>query len=422
MRKRVVMIVLGILFAAAGAVFFFFNTPQGAKVFFRRFLHGYFHPQEVALTTGQTDVFNGTVFENIELVDVAWLPVPNRVRVQKAYMKIKGWGPDGIVFDIENARLLLPNLEPVVIFAKMDKGYLEANIFVQSVGLQELRDWGLPIPSEIKGGFDRVDIYAQGPLEELRVFGEVFVEKMERQDFLLKESQGSFDFKVGVKDFQPQWVEGRVGLTGGIVRGKRTAVIELRQGSMVFDRDGREPVFNVRAASQVGDVKIRIYLQGSWENPDLALRSEPSFSQGRLLAMLATNTKWESAESGFQEQKFSPDLVKEFLDYLLGGYDGQIISPLVAWVRGLSLQYDEQGRPVGFRSEILDRVQAGYRVDREASTEEKSSYTVSGGFKITDRLFVEGEKQFFSPASSGENSDFSQEGEGRLLFKIKQKF
>lgn len=422
MRKRVVMILLGILFAAAGVAFFFFNTPQGADVLFRRIFYRYSRSQEVTVAAGQTIAGDGTVFENIELVDVAWLPVPNRVRVQKARMKIKGWGSDGIAFDIENARLLLPNLEPVVVFAKMDKGRLEANIFAEAVGVQELRDWGLPIPSEIKGGFERVDIYAQGPLEELRIFGKVFVEKMERQDFLLKESQGSFDFKVGLKDFQPQWAEGKAALTGGTARGKRTAEIELNQVSMAFEREGRSPVFNIRAASQVGDVKIRIYLQGSWENPELTLRSEPSFSQGRLLAMLATNTKWESAETGFQEQKFSPDIVKDFLDYLLGGYDGQIISPLVAWVKGLSLQYDEQGRPVGFRSEILNRVQAGYRVERQASTEEKSSYTVSGGFKITDRLFIEGEKQFFSPASSGENSDFSQEGEGRLLFKIKQKF
>ena len=88
--------------------------------------------QEIKWQKLEGNLVSGMTYKNITLEDLKWFPTPNILKIQSLAVNIDSIGLEGVTVGIENARLTLPNSDPILFHGKMDKQILDINFFSNS--------------------------------------------------------------------------------------------------------------------------------------------------------------------------------------------------------------------------------------------------------------------------------------------------
>ncbi len=289
---------------------------------------------------------------------------------------------------IDNGRLKIADLNPILIEGTYRKDILDFNLYADYISIREILDFfpGNKVLDDVSGSIRQVDVDTKGALLEPTLSGKFMLEKFVYKGFSMVNSPGILDLKLKNIKKDPQ-LYGTVDLKSGKISGSRSAVINLKPSRIFFDGDFKNPSFDFKGTSTVEKVKIDIALKGTIDKPDLKLSSEPPLSQERLLVMLATNKSWESVTQSLAEGKISPDLAKDFLDYfVLSGPADKLIQQF--GLDGISLKYNGDEKGIGVMKQLFDNLsveaEKGLKQEDEtkpAGNREKPEDTILFKFK-----------------------------------------
>ena len=312
-----------------------------------------------------------------------------------------------------NARLHLPASDPVLASGMIRPEALDLDLYSKHVDVTTLADifprWALV--QYAKGTLTDVSIQVSGPWRQPTATGHFLIEEFVRRGVLIRDAEGSFALTLGYTEDGLQ-VEGVVRPYRGIVHAKNTD-IRLEPSQIRFDKNSKNPEFDLYGNATIDDVRIHVSLKGTRQSPDLRLTSEPSMPQEWLLVMLATGRRWRGAETSLTQGQISPDLAKDFLDFfVLGGLGSRIAQRF--GVTDISLIFDPMERRVGAAATIADKLEVSYETDQpKPSTTldpasmkdaQPTTYRVGAGLKLTpdSQVKIEGERQLESGTGTAE--------------------
>lgn len=423
MTKFILGALIFMLLLIWGLLYFVFFTSSGADFILQETMAMHFPSTALWMET-QGNLVDGIVMENVEFSDIPDFPIPNKLRIQHFYAKADGLSLNKVTAHLQNARLMLPDSDPIVFSLDVADGMIKGNIYTRVLVSNDLSWIPIRIPNHFSAAVQNLDIHFEGDWSGIMFSGSFDIVKVQREHFLFQNSSCTFNLLVKGSKFKAIGLYGEAIFKDGTISGKRTALVSLNEGKLVFDGDPFNPRFDIRASSQVEKVKMDITVNGYFHQPDLYLRSSSGLSQDRLLMMLATNQAWSQTEQGLVDQNLSAGVVKDFLDYFLSGYthNGRM-SWFWDWVRRISVDYDREKGQMGIRTGITDRFEAGYLFEQTKSSQQAGKYKVTGQYQMTDRLFIQGEKDMSSKISgSGDSFQSLTLPDDRIFFKIRQKF
>ncbi|MBU0468726.1 MAG: translocation/assembly module TamB, partial [Candidatus Omnitrophica bacterium] len=379
-------------FLAAGWVILF--TQIGTAYIVKKISRTLSEKKEVVWQKNEGSFMGGMVYENVEIEDLEILPKPNILKIQKISVNIDSLSVDGISVSLENARLLLPNADPVLAYGSLDNGALDLNVYSKSLSLSEIETLIRSIDlNNVSGELSEVDIRVKGTLKEPQFEGDFIINKIAKDGFSLLNSPGTLSLMIKEEN-NAKGLSGTIVLQNGTISGKRTAIVSLKTSKIMFSGDPQKPSFDINGTSQVGNIKLSIALKGSFDKPDLQLKSDPPMEKDRLLLALATNKTWKNTEDILNKGVISKDIAKDFIDYFVFGGQGNKFAEKFG-LKTVAIKYDGQGKGVAVTKDLSDKLEGKYEIEEKNKNETNTDIIqkIGGEYKVTENLSLEAKKE-----------------------------
>ncbi|MFC1590250.1 translocation/assembly module TamB domain-containing protein [Candidatus Omnitrophota bacterium] len=415
----IVFTVFAISICTAG--YFLFST-KGSGLVAKRLFAKYFGPGSVAFKKVDGNFARGLSFRELQVENLQYMPAGSIIRIQKLGISFTAFGIEGLRVSVENGRLRMPDSDPMLFYGDVKNSNFTFNMYSKRVGVRQILSLfsGNQSLKKVSGSMSDVDILLKGTVEEPLITGSFIVEELTRNGFLLTNSPGSFS--IDIKDMKKATaIEGTLTLKSGSLKGPKTAVINLKESMLVFSGDPKLPTLNIEGTSTVEDVTINIMVKGTFDSPEIKLRSDPSMPEERIMFMLATGKRWGGADESMKQGKITPELACDFIDYFVfSGSSGKFAERF--GISEVALKYDDMSRGVSAKKKISKETTVSYGVEQSRSEKEKpSTHTVGGEYKLTENLSVEGKKDI---KQKDEDEQVSEESKtnSEVLLKYKKKF
>ena len=423
----IVTLLVFALICTAGYVVFY--TTQGAEGVVRLLLYRYTRSRNITIEKTEGTIRTKASLYNIHITNPTKLPLGAVIKIQRMDIFMPKFRLRDIQLSIYNGRLKLSFSDTILFYGDYADLFLELKLYSKRVSAREIIDLFTrrPVLSTLSGVFNDVNLRIAGTLSELAVEGSFHIENIIKERFSMIDCKGSLlmycdDLISAAK------LNGEIFLRGGLVSGGDTALIKLRNSTIVFVGDPKRPKLNIRGSAKVADVAISMVLQGTVDEPKLTLSSNPSLTQELLLVMLATGRAWGSTQGSLQSGSMSADLIKDFVDYFLLAGTGSKIAKRFG-LSDISLFYRNESKSMGLTTSLADKLKLGYEVespqeDRKRNAEGAITHTVKGEVKITDTISVNAEKQLNQINAQQLEAEEKkiEEGEEKLYLKFKKKF
>lgn len=387
----IIVILVGLIVAVWTVLF----TRVGAAYVVKKISSSFSDKKEVVWQKNEGSFIGGMVYEDVELEDIDIMPKPNKLKIQKVSVKIKALSLNSISVSLENARLILPGADPVLAYGSLVQGSLDLNVYSKSISTGEIENLVSSIDlKQVTGELSDVDLRVKGTLSEPDFEGGFVIDKLSKNGFSLENSTGTLSLTMK-EEKGLQGLFGNIILQNGTISGQKTAVILLGDSKIIFSGDPQKPGLDIKGTSQVSNIKIQIALKGTFDNPDLQLRSDPPMEKNRILLALATNKTWKNTEDVLNKGALSMDIAKDFIDYFVfGGHSNKFAKRF--GLTSLSVKYDGEAKGVAVTKKLFDNLDGKYEVEETKSNDSQVdiSQKVGGDVKITDRLSLEANKVF----------------------------
>lgn len=368
---------------------------------------------------------SGLMYNDIELKDLKWFPAPNQLKIQELTIDINSFGWTGVDLYVENARLILPDCEPILFFGKKEKQTLDFNFYSQGVSDNEIKNLlKKDVFNKATGSLSNIDVFVKGTMDEPVFKGEFFVEKITKNGFSLKRAPCFFEIRL--KETHGSWgFYGSITFNSGTIEGKRTALVRLDESKIIFEGDPQKPSFDIHANSVVEKIKMNIVLKGTFQQPDLQVHSTPPKSRERLLLALATNKTWQDTEAVFSQGTFSVDLAKDFIDYFVFGGQGNKFAETFG-LKSLSVNYDAKTKGIAVTKDLSGQLEGSYKIEGEKKKtgEADISQKIGGEYRVTDNISLGAEKELKAKEKAQAFVDEANkpETEDKIYLKYKKEF
>ena len=298
---------------------------------------------------------------------------------------------------------------------------MDVNAYCQQLYVREFLDWFSESNTlkAISGRISDLDMYIKGSLSEPVLTGTLGIEELSKNGFSMTNCPASFN--ITLKDLKGELkVFGELNFISGTMSGPKTATIELQKSKVSFSGNPKDPSLTLKGTTTVEGTKIYVTLSGSADKPDLQLRSEPTLSQERLLLMLATGKSWKGTELALDRGRISSELAKDFVDYFFFGSSGSKIAKRFG-IDNIAFKYDSQTKGVEIKKTISDKLEATYGVEQsqEKDLESSSTHKIGGGYKVTDTVSVEAEKELSQDKIDGQDKLQTKD---KVILKYKKEF
>lgn len=186
--------------------------------------------------------------------------------------------------------------------------------------------------------------------------------------------------------------------------------------------DPANPIFDIRGTSQIGATQITVNLKGTKEKPELSVSSVPPLPEPRILLMLATGQSWQGVETSLQEQTLSPEAVRDVMNYLFFGGEGQSLAQKLGF-KDVTILFDEKTRGIGVTKALTSGIDVGYQIKQETLKTEPSQLQqkVESDLKLNENISVSVEREIKQYQGTA-TEDANQGTEDKLLLKYKKQF
>ena len=139
--------------------------------------------------------------------------------------------------------------------------------------------------------------------------------------------------------------------------------------------------------------------------------------------MFLTGKNLEVVETSVEEQRLTPDLAKDMVDYfLLGGEGGRFAQKF--GIKDVSIIYDKDVSGVGVKKEVTDFLDIGYQVEQKGFEHSQTAdlkHTLGAELKLNSRLSLEVDKEMYQFHNQEHLLD-AIKPEEKILLKYKTRF
>ena len=397
MKNKIKILVFGVLFIyLCFCLYNLLYTSKGAKTLVKLYLYEFAGIKNVAVGRITGNIAQGLKAEDIQLSGIKGINPSIVVKIHQASLFIPYFNPAHLVLKISNGKVDL-FLGNSLIFAGSYADHMWViNLYTSSIDLRSVVGLfpNAGIFNNLSGIVEQPDIYITGSWLKNKISGKFIVRKAFFNRFILEDCP--VNFKGVVERLNKEFsVKGEVGLREGNFYFKKTQ-ITLQAGKIIYSGNPKEPSFDLKGDSLIGETKINIIYKGSFKKPDLRLTSDPDLPQQVLLIMLATSEPWKGMESSYQSGQLNPDLARDFLDYFLLGGSGSKLAKKLG-ISEVSFKYDAASQGIKATSPITDKIGVIYGVEQTKPSGENQAvttqYDVGAKLKFTDSLSLTGETQ-----------------------------
>jgi len=410
-----------------GLGYFFLFNPAGLKHSIQYVLSRYDHEVSVVYEKFEGNVRDGLVFHDVTINGFKDFPAGTVLRIQNLFVDFNIFYPAGIRCEWQSGRLKFPDLEPLFISGTLQNEQLDLNAFGKNLDVAELLKIGMvqKFSYPVAGGLEKIDFQLKGHWTSPHIVGDFHIERLSKGVFLITNSPGRLDLTIK-RDNGDYRIFGELHLDAGIFR-LRSTNIQIEPSKLTFQGSFTEPALDLKGQAMIEKTKISVRVNGTGRNPEFRLFSDSLISQQRLMLMLATNRSWQGVDETLKQGVISPDLAKDFFDYVfLNGSGHQFVKTL--GLSDISLKYDGINRGISFKKEVLLALSLGYGLEQPVDSKEKTGLTQAweGELSMTDELTIGAERKF-KPQSQTSTSETSPatsapRTEDRIFLKYKTKF
>ncbi len=404
--RAVIAFITGFLLLLTGFVAWLFLTPWGAKTVIRELSRRTLGARTVSWASLSGSLSGGIKVSQLEVRVIPYLVESSFLRVQSVSVRFSRFSMDGFDIDIINARLFYPQDDPIIFNAHLGGRELSGNIYTSGLDLGNVREvltQFFEVPP-FKGVLSGIDLFISGSLDQPKVRGQLFIDRIWQNDFVLQgvSARADLHFIRG----RPRWeTRGRLYLDSGSLRSP-VALVELQPSLLTFTGVPSRPELDIHASSRIARTLINITVKGTRQNPEVILSSDPVYPKEQLLLMLATGKRWSGIVDGASDKaKLSPALTSNFVDYLLFGGDRVKIIRAIG-LSDISFRADEKKQGVTFSKDVTDRLGVEYGLDVGNNTQRQRELTqrLEGEYQLTDH-FLLGVQKEVKPAREGSRSN-----------------
>lgn len=212
--------------------------------------------------------------------------------------------------------------------------------------------------------------------------------------------------------------------------------VELKPSRLTFTGRPAKPGLDIKAVTRTARTRINIEVRGTRDEPKVSLTSEPPYSKGQLLLMLATGRRWSGVQETMGQDKKNPELAVNFADYLLfGGSRSKFIRLL--GLSDVSIQADAKKQGVSVSKDLTQKLDVGYGVEMATDVGRQHEITqrLQSEYQLTDKVMFGVQKEFkpLAPTSAGkdvtetsgaetEASSYHEAPDDRVYLKYRSSF
>ncbi len=391
-----------LLLSAVGA--YLIVTPLGGKLLVRYFKQEFSSVGILHIGHYEGSLHEGFILKDVRITGLSYLPNA-LVRIQEIKVHLPLWDLPHSDFTIFNARLFIPDSDPIVFTGKIYAGQVKGNLYANSVDIHEaIRFCPIgDIGRKLQGYLSNVDLSIQGPLSSLRVNGSFMAESIQYKSTFLTDCS-SF---VGVTlwpDLRPLQLIGKVIINSGLVNVRHTN-LGLQQSTMMFQGDVLNPSIDIHLGAKVEDMDINLAIKGVLMDPQLIVSSDPPMTPQDALQVLFTGNALSASTSPFNGVT-STELAQNFLNY--------------------SFQDTGTQQQLGLKTKLTDNLKLGAEMDQMPSAPgETNTYyyrRINGEMDMTDHMSLNVSRQVMAQDSYPSYEASQPEDETQVYMQYKKRF
>ncbi len=316
-------------------------SPLGGKLLLRYF-------KQKFTTVGQMHVgyFEGSLHQGITLKNVIIKGLyffPDAVlRIQEVHVRLPLWDLPHYDLNIFNARIFLPDSDPIVFTGELCAGQIKGDLYAKSVDIHEIsQNWtSKDIQKYLRGYLSDVDLTLQGPLNYPRVKGSFLLDGIRYQSVYLSEGISRVDLILSPDAHQFQ-MKGIVFVDSGTVNVHQKD-LELQKSKFVFQGDVMKANLDINLGAKVEDMDFHLTIKGSIDHPQMIVSSDPPMNSEDALNVLFSGNAVAFSTSPFNTSS-SSDLAQNFLNY--------------------SFQGNNEQQQIGMKTKLTDNLKLGAEMD-----------------------------------------------------------
>ena len=378
-------------------------TPLGGKLLVRYFKQQFVSVGLMHIGHYEGTLQNGFILKDIRIKGLRYIP-DALLRIQEVRVSLPLWDLPHSDFGIFNARIFIPNSDPVVFTGEVYAGQIKGNLYAGSVDLHAVSCFwaGEDLRKNLRGFISNVDVAVQGPLVSPRVSGSFLADNIQYKSIFLTDGFSRLDLTLIPALGQIQ-VKGEMILDSGLVNVRRTD-LELRTSKFIFQGDAFNPTIDILLGAKVQDMDIHLTIKGTSLNPQLTVTSDPPMAPQQALQVLFTGNAWTSSTSPFNGVT-SSELAENFLNY--------------------SLQNINDQQDLGVKTKLTDNLKLGVEMDQTplppGETSTYYSRKINGEMDMNDYMSLNVSQEVFpqnrDPSQSAQDAQSAAETEIYLQYK-----
>jgi autotransporter translocation and assembly factor TamB len=379
-------------------------TPLGGKILVRCFKQEFLSMGLLHIGHYEGSLHEGFILKDVRITGLSYFP-DALLRIQEVRVHLPLWDLPHSDFGIFNARLIIPDSDPIVFTGEVYAGQIKGNLYAKSVDLHSAcRFWALEdIRKNLQGFISDTDVTIQGPLSSPRASGQFMADSIRYRSILLTDGLSRLDLTLipAMDQFQ---VKGIIIVNSGLVN-VRKINLGLSQSRILFQGDFFDPVIDIHLGARVEDMDFHLTIKGTSLNPQLTVTSDPPMPPQDALRVLFTGNAWSSSTSPFNGVT-SSQLAENFLDY--------------------SLQDMNENQQLGFKTKLTDNLKLGAEMDQQplppGATNTFYTRKINGEMDMTEHMSLNVSQEVFSQDSYPSYQDAQPEDETQVYLQYKKRF
>ena len=391
-----------LLFSAAFA--YLIVTPLGGKILVRYFKQEFTSVGLLHVGHYEGSLQEGFILKDIRIIGLAYFP-DAVLRIQEIRVRLPLWDLRHSDCSIFNARIFIPDSDPIVFTGDVYAGQIRGNLYARSVDLHAAgRFWALEdIRKNLQGFVSNVDVTIQGPLSLPKISGNFLLDDIRYKSIFLTDGFSRINLTL-IPALDQVQVKGEIILDSGLINVRKTN-LEVNPSRIIYTGDVFNPSVDIHLGSKVEDMDINLTVKGTTLDPQLTVTSDPPMPPQEALQVLFTGNALSASTSPFNGVT-SSELAENFLDY--------------------SLQGSNNDQNLGLKTKLTDNLKLGAEMDQMPSppgeTNVYYSRKINGEMDLTDHMSLNVSREILAQDSYPSYQDTQPQPDTQVYVQYKKRF
>ncbi len=380
------------------------TTPLGGKVLVYFFKQKFLAVGLMHVGHHQGTLENGFILQDVHIRGLSYLP-DALLNIQEVRVYFPLSYPPHYDMYIFNARIFMPDSDPVVFTGEVHSGAIKGELYGRYVDLHELtRFWvGQEVKKSLQGFVSNMDLNIQGTLRDLKISGPFSADNVWYKSIHLTNTSSSMNLEMVwpvLREFQ---IKGEVLFNAGQIN-IRKVNLQLISSKLIFTGNPTNPMLNIHMGARAEDADIHIAIKGILSNPQMTVTSDPPMPPEEAMQVLFTGISF--SRSPFNSVN-SSQLAENFLNY--------------------STQDTNDEPAVGFKTRLTKNLKLGAEMDQKPlplwATNTYYSRKINGEMDVSNNVSLNVSQQVLTQDSYPSYvQDIQPQSETQVYVQYKKRF